>query len=69
MNLDSIIDTTSKLSFSISLFKLSDWEFNLIKNIFRLKRLRFSVLDSLGLNEAKLLCLVLITFVYSFYFN
>jgi len=35
----------------------------------KLKCLRFSALDSLCLNEAKLLCLVLITFINNFQFT
>jgi hypothetical protein len=73
MNLDLIIDIASKWTFS-TLSKLKrPTLYSAIKNILsihaKLKRLPFSVLDSLCLNKAKLLCLFLITFVYNFQFN
>jgi hypothetical protein len=60
MNLDSIIDIGFKWTFStLSELKRSTL-YSTIKNILsilsKLKHLRFSVLDSLCLNEAKLLC-------------
>ncbi len=60
MNLDSIIDIASKWTFStLSKLKHSTL-YSAIKNILsvlsKLKLLRFSVLDSLCLNEAKVLC-------------
>jgi len=42
---------------------------NILSIISKLKRLRFSAIDCLCLNEVKLLSLVLITFVYNFHFN
>jgi hypothetical protein len=73
MNLDLVIDIASKLTFSThSNIKALD-AFSQLQTFFlspsKLKRLRFSAFDSLCLNEAKLLCLVLITFVYNFQFN
>jgi len=73
MNLDSIINIASKWTYS-SLSELKRLTLyyaikNIISFLYKLKHLRFSVLDSLWLNEAKLLCLALITFVYNFQFN
>jgi len=73
MNLDLIIDIDSKWTFStLSKLKCS-MLYYAIKILFlflsKLKRLRFSALYPLCLNKVKLLCLVLITFVYNFQFN
>jgi hypothetical protein len=72
-NLDLIIDITSTRTFS-TLSKLKRWRlYSAIKIFFlflsKLKRLRLSTVDSLCPNKAKLLCLVLTTFVYNFQFN
>ena len=72
MNLDLVIDIAFKLTLSTLALTRSVWHFLLITNISatssRLKCLRFSSLDSICLSEAKILCLVLITFVYTFQF-
>ncbi len=70
MNLYLIIDIASKWTIS-SLSELKCLTLytaikNILSNLSKLKHLRFSALDSFCLNEAKLLCLVLITFVYNF---
>jgi hypothetical protein len=64
MNLESVIDISSKLKFSThSQNKVLDAFSQLQTSSLspKLKDLRFSALDSLCVNEAKLLCLVLIT--------
>jgi len=67
MNLESVIDIASKLKFSThSQNKVLDAFSQLQTSSLspsKLKGLRFSALDSLCVNEAKLIFLVLITFV------
>ncbi len=72
-NLNPILDIAFKWTFS-TLSKLKRMMlYSVIKTIlsiiFKLKRVYFSALDSLCLNKAKLLCLVLITLVCNFQFN
>ncbi len=71
-NLDSIIDIAYKLTLSTLALTESIWRSLLIANISaissRLKLLHLSSLDSICLNKAKLLWLVLIIFVYTFQF-
>ncbi len=73
MNLDLIIDIASNWTFSTLSELNCSILYSAIKNIpsilSKFKCVLFSALDSLCLNEAKLLCLVLITFVYNFQFN